>query len=139
MAEVAQTYLQNEGYSRSISHLEHASLILVKLEGKDARCASKLDTIYVQLAELYLMVDKDAEFSSIVELLEGRLEAITESEDRAYEQMNELGVAMRRLGRHDLASTYFKKALLCIKRRYKSSYKTMEYTQEIAANLNSCQ
>ena len=128
MCEVAQSYLQNEGYSRSIQHLEHATIILSKLEGRDPRCAEKLDSTYVQLAELYLLVDKDSEFNSIIELLEGRLEAVTEAEDRAYIQMNELGVVMRRLGRHDLASTYFKKALLCIKRRYKSNYKNMEYT-----------
>lgn len=68
------------------------------------------------------MVDKPTECQSVMQNLEDRLETMAVYDDYAFGIMNEIANMLRKHENLDLATTYYKKALLCIKRRYKNEY-----------------
>ena len=87
----------------------------------------KLDSVYLQLIEVYLIVGKSEEFHSVLSTLEQRLDEVADFSDRAFAMLNEIGQLLMKHG-SDTAGTFFKKALLAIKRRYKANYKSHPMT-----------
>merc|ERR1719329_178675 len=53
--------------------------------------------------------------------------------------MNEIANMLRKHENLDLATAYYKKALLCIKRRYKSEYLSQMGTSKILINIATVQ
>merc|ERR1711935_684444 len=86
------------------------------------KISERLDQLYLQLADLYMVVEKQDECQSVLETLEQRLELAAESSDYPYGIMNEIANILRKHESYELASQFYKKSLLCIKRRYKSEY-----------------
>lgn len=99
-------------------------MVLATLEKKDGqdKITEKLDKMYLQLADLYLTIEKPVECESVIQILEQRLELVSSEDDYAYGIMNELANILRKHQNLDLSAQFYKKALLCIKRRYKTDY-----------------
>ena len=86
LSELGAAYLKAEGYARAIQHFEHAALIFTQLDLGD-----KLDSVYLQLIEVYLIVGKSEEFHSVLSTLEQRLDEVADFSDRAFAMLNEIG------------------------------------------------
>ena len=67
------------------------------------------------------------------------MEQAAENTDYPYGIMNEIANILRKHELFDLASQFYKKALLCIKRRHKSDYLLQFSTAQILSNLATVQ
>lgn len=123
-------------------------MILSKLEMKEhskreknyqqsglSKVAKKLDKIYLQLIDLYLELNNVAQCRQALSLLESRLERLSNSHEYSYRMMNELANTLHRHKDMDLALNYYKKALLCMKRRHKNKYLDHSETAKIIINM----
>lgn len=93
----------------------------------------------MQLTDLYLTIDKLDECQSIVQILEERLEQAAHQEDYAFGILNEVANVLRKHENLELATQFYKKALLCIKRHYKSEYLDQFCTSQILVNIATVQ
>ena len=118
-------------------------MILSKLEKSEeplqenelSKVTKKLDKVYLQLTDLYLVANKAVQCRQILQLLESRLERLSNSHEYSYRMMNELANILHRHRRMDLALIYYKKALLCMKRRHKNKYLDHAETAKIIINM----
>ena len=108
-------------------------------DGQLLKMTERLDQLYLELINLYLMVDKPTECQSVMQNLEDRLETMAVYDDYAFGIMNEIANMLRKHENLDLATSYYKKALLCIKRRYKSEYLCQMATSKILINIATVQ
>lgn len=103
-------------------------MVLTKLETEqkedDSKFSMKLDKTYLKLIDLYLETDQEPQRNQIILLIESRLESISTSQEYAYRLMNELANSLHQHRHFELALVYYKKALLCMKRRHKNKYLT---------------
>lgn len=116
-------------------------MILATLESKKddqndkIKIAEKLDQLYLQLIDLYLTIEKPAEAESVIQLLESRLTMNSSEDDYAFGIMNEMANTLRKHNNLELSNEYYKKALLCIKRRYKTDFKKQLSTSKVLINI----
>lgn len=82
-----------------------------------------------------MMIDKPVECETVIQTLEERLERISSQDDYAFGIMNELANILRKHENLELAAQFYKKALLCIKRRYKTDYLKQLSTSKILINI----
>lgn len=68
-------------------------------------------------------------------MLETRIDEISNSLQYAYRLMNELAIVLHKNEVHEMALTYYKKALLCIKRRFRNKYVAQPETAKIIINI----
>lgn len=113
----------------AVGSIEHACMILSKLESKksgknedETKVTLKLDKSYLQLVELYLDLDQVQQSKNIINTIESRLESVCKSQAYAYRIMNDLANVLKKYNNHELSICYYKKALLCMKKRYKNKY-----------------
>ena len=72
-----------------------------------------------------------------MDIMEQRLAVQCDSEEYAYRMMNELANVLRSNGQGERSISYYKKALLCVKRRHKINYLSKWETAEILKNIAS--
>jgi len=53
---------------------------------------------------------------------ETRLESMANTDEYAYKMMNELANLLQKHNKNDKAINFYKKALLCMKRKYKNKF-----------------
>jgi tetratricopeptide (TPR) repeat protein len=141
LSQLGEAYLKDEEFSKAIKNIEHACVILSTLSVKKEHAAEliplykKLDELYLVLVNLYLQTEKTDECQSVIQTLEQRLEGIAGENDYAYSVMNELANILRQQENFELAAQFYKKALLCIKRRYKQDYLQQFGTSKVLVNL----
>ena len=85
--------------------------------------------------DLYLQTNKIKECQSVINTLEERLESVSAEDDYAYTIMNELANVLRKHNNYELSAQYYKKALLCVKRRYRQDYLNQFGTAKVLVNL----
>ena len=78
---------------------------------------------------------RDRDSKQLLSLLEQRLEKISLSQEYAYRMMNELANLIRDHGHYEASLEYYKKALLCMKRRHKNKYVEHWETGKILINI----
>ena len=114
-------------------------MILSWLEAREdankLKVTVKLDQLYHQLVDLYLTIEQPVQCEQIIQTLEDRLEKSSNEDDYAFSIMNELANLLRKHDNLELASQFYKKALLCIKRRYKTDYLNHESTSKVLINI----
>ncbi len=89
----------------------------------------------MQLIEMYLTKNMMVECKKVIHLFEIRMESISNSDDYAYRMMNELGNILQKKDFLDQAIIYYKKALLCMKRRHKNRFSHQPETAKILINI----
>jgi tetratricopeptide (TPR) repeat protein len=135
----------------AIQHYEQACMILTKLEGEEAKPSGrakeqleaselskvhlKLDKVHLKLIDLYLDTQQALQCKQIISLVERRLDSISTSQEYAYRLMNELANSLHQHQEYDQALIYYKKALLCMKRRHKNKYIAQPETAKILINI----
>ena len=75
------------------------------------------------------------ECQSVIQTMEERLESVAHEDDYAYSIMNELANTLRKHENFELSAQFYKKALLCVKRRYKQDYLNQFGTAKVLVNL----
>lgn len=70
-----------------------------------------------------------------MQTLESRLESISNTDEYAYRMMNELANLLQKYELHDKSIIYYKKALLCMKRRHKNRFNQQPETAKILINI----
>ena len=89
------------------------------------------------LIDLYLTTENQADCQSVINQLELRLENASHSSDQSFKAMNELGTILRKHNNLELAAQFYKKSLLCIKRRHKQEFLSQFETSKVLVNLAS--
>lgn len=69
--------------------------------------------------------------------METRLESIANTDEYAYRMMNELANLLQKHKMHDKSILFYKKALLCMKRRHKNRFNQQPETAKILINIAS--
>jgi hypothetical protein len=64
-----------------------------------------------------------------------RLGHISTSEDHAFKMMNELANILKLNFSYKLSLNYYRKALICIKRKHKNNFMKMWETSQILINI----
>lgn len=149
MIQLANAYQLSFRAQDAINILEHAGMILSKLETQKLtlagtkikeedrkRIALQLNKLYVQLINLYMGLDRRAEADQLISQAEGRLEQCLE-DLYTFKLMNELGNCLRKHDDLPTAVQLYKKSLLSIKIRCKNDYLQMRDTAKILINIAS--
>ena len=126
---------KNQNQVDAIFHLEMAAMMLLDLEKTDSKFSVKLDKIYLQLVSLYLQSDDRGKAKQLLNVLELRLEGLAQKDAYGYKMMNELA---NTLLEHELAEealSFYRKALICMKRRHKNQYDQKMETARILQNM----
>ena len=119
----------------AVNDYEYGCMILTKLENspkqKDKqKIGGKIEKTYMQLIDLYLQLNKQRHFQQVLTTLEQRLAG-----EYSYRMMNELANLLRKYQSYDLSQVYYKKALLCMKRKHKNLYLENWETGKILINI----
>lgn len=111
-------------------------MVLLDLEKKDSdKASSKLDKIYLSLVKLYLQENNFIKVKQILSSMELRLEAISNKDAYSYKLMNELANILVKANLKEDAIAFYKKALICLKRRHKNNFMSLPETAKILFNM----
>ena len=111
-------------------------MVLLDLEKQDPDKASqKLDKIYLSLVKLYLQENNFIKVKQILSSMELRLEALSNKDAYSYKMMNELANVLVEKGLKDDGLQFYKKSLICLKRRHKNNFMALPETAKILFNM----
>ena len=120
MTHLGEVVLKTDNRVDALYHLEMAAMILLELEKDDTKYSVKLDKIYLQMVGLYLMQDARGKAKQLLNVLELRLEGLAQKDAYGYKMMNELANTLLQHSLHEEALSFYRKALICMKRRHKN-------------------
>ncbi|CDW82633.1 tpr domain containing protein [Stylonychia lemnae] len=156
LVQLSQAFEADDKYSECIKKLEHAALIMKRLEKNkiptmmiSAELTQSINKIILRLLNLYLKVNQITQAQSVIHEIDQR--AKEHDDSISFKLLNELGNTLRNHNNSQFALEFYKKALqfqyllivnanrLCLKNKYKNSYLEQYDSSKILINIASCE
>lgn len=87
------------------------------------------------MIDLYLQQGLSKEAESIIGVIEARVSNIAAEQEYAYRLTNELAIILQQNGQVEGALRFYKKALLCMKKRHRNKFQEQYETAKILINI----